>query len=132
MHIFTYGSLMFPEVWQRVVQGRYRFAPAAVDSYARFAIAGETYPGMVARAGATVCGVLYFDVDAFDVATLDAFEGEDYRRETVRVAPDGGGSVEAGAYIYLLPQKLLESPWEPERFQMERFIGAYCRDKPGE
>jgi gamma-glutamylcyclotransferase (GGCT)/AIG2-like uncharacterized protein YtfP len=132
MHIFTYGSLMFPEVWQRIVQGHYRFAPAAVDGYARFAIAGETYPGMAARAGAAVSGVLYFDVDACDVAALDAFEGEDYRRETVRVALDDGGSAEAGAYIYLLPQNLLESPWDPERFQMERFIGAHCCDKRGE
>lgn len=132
MHIFTYGSLMFPEVWQHVVQGRYRFAPAAADGYARFAVAGETYPGMVARIGAAVSGVLYFDVDERDIAALDAFEGEDYRREAVRVALDGGGSAEAGAYLYLLPQKLLESPWDPERFQMGRFIGTYCGGKRGE
>lgn len=132
MHIFTYGSLMFSEVWQRVVQGRYRFSPAVVHGYARFAIAGETYPGMVARAGATVSGVLYFDVDARDVVALDAFEGRDYRRETVRVAFADGGSAEANAYLYLLPQKLLDLPWDPQRFQLERFIGTYCRDESGE
>lgn len=124
MHIFTYGSLMFPEVWQRVVRGHYCFAPAAVDGYARFAVAGETYPGMVARTGAAVSGVLYFDVDERDIAALDTFEGEDYRRETVRVVLDDGSSAEAGAYLYLLPQKLLESPWNPEHFQAERFIGT--------
>lgn len=131
MHIFTYGSLMFPEVWQRVVQGHYRFASAAVDGYARFTVAGETYPGMVARTGATVSGVLYFDVDERDIAALDTFEGEDYRRETVRMVLDDGSSAEAGTYLYLPPQKLLESPWDPERFQVERFIGTYCRDKRG-
>lgn len=131
MHIFTYGSLMFPEVWQCVVRGHYCFVSAAVDGYARFAVAGETYPGMVARTGAAVSGVLYFDVDERDIAALDTFEGEDYRRETVRVVLDDGSSAEAGAYLYLLPQKLLESPWDPERFQKERFIDAYCYDKRG-
>ena len=130
-HVFTYGSLMFPEVWQRVVRGIYRSAPARVDGHARFEIAGETYPGMIVRPGAAVEGVLYFDVSPEDVAALDAFEGSEYRRETVMAKLAQGESVEAGTYIYLLPQKLSGSPWLPEAFQMERFIGSYCRAKLG-
>lgn len=130
-HVFTYGSLMFPEVWQRVVRGRYRGARARLDGYARFAITGETYPGMVAAPGASVEGVLYFDVTPADIAALDAFEGKEYRRDVVRVALESGESVEAGTYIYLLPQKLSGSPWLPEAFQMQRFIGSYCREKLG-
>lgn len=130
-HVFTYGSLMFPEVWQRVVRGEYRSAPARLDGHARFGIAGETYPGMVAAPGASVEGVLYFDVSPEDVAALDHFEGNEYRRELVGVVLETGESVEAGTYIFLLPQKLSGSPWLPEAFQMERFIGSYCREKLG-
>ena len=79
-HIFTYGSLMFAEVWQRVVRGSYRSAPATIVDHARYALRGETYPGMIAEAGGTVLGVLYFAVDAQDLALLDAFEGTEYRR----------------------------------------------------
>lgn len=128
-HVFTYGSLMFAPVWRRVVRGDYRLAPARLDGYARLAIAGETYPGMVAQEGASVAGVLYFDVDARDVAALDAFEGEDYRRDPVRVTLDAGGMIDAQTYVYLLPQKLTSLPWQPEAFQMERFLATYCRDR---
>lgn len=130
-HIFTYGSLMFPQVWQRVVRGVYRFAPARLDGYARFAIAGETYPGIVAQHGASVTGVLYFDVAEQDVDALDAFEGSEYRRDSVRVKLETGKTAEAGAYVYLLPQKLSQSPWAPEAFQLARFLDSYCRDKLG-
>lgn len=130
-HIFTYGSLMFAQVWQRVVRADYRSAPARLDGYARFAIHDETYPGMVAQAGASVAGVLYFDVAPPDVAALDAFEGIEYRRDMVRVTLDTGETVDAAAYVYLLPRKLSDSPWLPEAFQMERFIGSYCRDRLG-
>lgn len=131
MHVFTYGSLMFPEVWRRVVRGEYRSLTARLDGHARFAIEGETYPGMVARDGAWVEGMLYFDVSPADIGALDAFEGSEYRRDTVDVVLASGERVEAGTYIYLLPQKLSGSPWLPEAFQMERFIGSYCREKLG-
>ncbi|MGZ5781655.1 MAG: gamma-glutamylcyclotransferase family protein, partial [Burkholderiaceae bacterium] len=67
-HIFTYGSLMFPQVWQRVVRGQYHSANAIVSGYARYTIVGETYPAIIEQAGATVHGVVYFDVDEQDVA----------------------------------------------------------------
>lgn len=132
VHVFTYGSLMFPQVWQRVVRGDYRSAVARLDGHARFEIAGETYPGMVVRPGASVDGVLYFDISPADVAALDAFEGEEYRRDRVRVALFSGEIVDAATYLYLPHQKLSDSPWLPEAFQMERFIGSYCREKLGE
>jgi gamma-glutamylcyclotransferase (GGCT)/AIG2-like uncharacterized protein YtfP len=130
-HVFTYGSLMFPQVWQRVVRGEYRFARATAAGYARYAITGETYPGMVGQAGSAVQGVLYFDVGPQDLAALDAFEGGEYRREEIDVTLDAGETVRASTYIYLLPEKLSESKWLPEVFQMERFIGTYCRDRLG-
>jgi gamma-glutamylcyclotransferase (GGCT)/AIG2-like uncharacterized protein YtfP len=124
MNIFTYGSLMFPQVWERVVRSDYRATSARLDGYARFAIAGETYPGMVAQRIASVQGVLYFEIAPQDLAALDAFEGAEYRREPVQVMLESGEAVSATTYVYLLPQKLSASAWLPEAFQMERFIGT--------
>ncbi|GAB3545099.1 hypothetical protein GCM10027343_21040 [Noviherbaspirillum agri] len=129
-HIFTYGSLMFAPVWERVVQGKYRSEPARLDNHARFAIIGETYPGMVALDGASVAGMVYFDVSDMDVAALDAFEGNAYRREQVLVALESSEPVMAGTFIYLLPGKLSQSPWLPETFQLDRFLTSDCPDKP--
>lgn len=141
MHVFTYGSLMFAQVWQRVVRGTHSTRgtrdtrgmfgsePATLDAYARYAIVGETYPAMVPEYGGHVTGVLYRDLTASDVAALDAFEGSEYRRDNVRVRLASGGEVNAGAYIYLLPHKLSGMPWLPEQFRMERFLDEYCSDK---
>ena len=129
MHIFTYGSLMFPQVWQHVVRGTYRSAPASLAGHARYAIVGETYPGIIAQEGAQVAGVLYFDVAAQDVAALDAFEGEEYRRDQVPLTLASGEAMIAGTYVYLLPHRLSGLPWQPEAFRTATFLGTYCRDK---
>src|SRR5690606_9178061 len=105
-NIFTYGSLMFPEVWEKVASGRYRTAPATADGYARHPVIGATYPGMVPAAGQAVRGMLYFDVTPADVAALDAFEGGDYRIESITVRLDSGVEATAGAYIFLDPRRL--------------------------
>ena len=128
-HVFTYGSLMFDDVWSRVVQGRYASVVGSIDGYARFAIAGEDYPGMVPSGDARVTGVLYLDVDDVGVARLDQFEGDDYRRESVTVTTADGASREAQTYIYLRAERLLASPWEPDGFAMQRFLETYCRDR---
>lgn len=131
MHIFTYGSLMFPEIWQRVVRGNCRSATATLPGFARYALADDTYPGMVAQAEASVEGVLYYDVAPQDLAALDAFEGNEYRREDVNVVIESGESVIACTYIFLAEQRLSGLPWEPQAFEMSRFIGTYCSDKLG-
>ena len=131
-HVFTYGSLMFDAVWQRVVRGQYRSAGATLDNHVRLIVDGETYPGMIARVGSTVAGVLYFDVDGADLAALDHFEGLDYERVCVPVSTNSNGIVEAETYLYLPKQRLLEQAWEPQEFQMQRFLQTYCREKLGD
>lgn len=126
--VFTYGSLMFAQVWQRVVRGRYRSEPAVAADYIRLAIAGVDYPGMIARVGASVPGVLYFDVDARDMVALDAFEGADYRRVQLQVTAASGATLAAHAYLYLPLRNLSESPWLPQAFDAARFIDGYCGD----
>ncbi len=126
---------MFPEIWQRVAcvtsRGDYRYAPATAQGYARYALADDTYPGMVASPGVAVDGVLYFDVAAQDVAALDEFEGSEYRRDSIAVVINSGEVVIACTYIFMAEQRLSGSPWEPQNFQMSRFIGRYCQDKLG-
>lgn len=125
-NIFTYGSLMFPSVWEQVVRGRCRSVKAVLADHARFAITGETYPGMVMQSGATVDGILYFDVDAADVARLDAFEGVDYRRVAVQLRLVDGSELAAQTYLYNIPQRLLNLAWQAENFDIRRFLETYC------
>ena len=81
MNVFTYGSLMYPRVWELVVSGHYRSLRGTVRGFERRRISGEVYPALVRGAPeSAVEGVLYLDVSAADVAALDRFEGEPYAR----------------------------------------------------
>lgn len=137
-HVFTYGSLMYPEVWSRVVAGRYAPEPAVIEGFRRHAIAGEHYPGVVREAGGSVQGVLWRDVDDDDLARLDAFEGPDYDRIEVPAHPVAlpgqparrAPPVAAGLYLYRLADRLLPRDWSVPEFEhhgLDRFIASYLR-----
>ena len=131
VNVFTYGSLMFVEVWSRVVEGDYRSMPGTLSGHARFAVRDALYPGMVAMADARVDGVLYLDVQPDDLTRLDAFEGDDYRRIAVAIDCDDGVTRPSQTYLYRLQDRLLTDGWAPDAFAMDRFIATYCRDKLG-
>lgn len=128
-HVFTYGSLMFAPVWEQVVTGRYRGVAATLAGYRRFALLGETYPGMVREPSGSVSGVLYFDVSEADLAALDHFEGNEYERCSVGLRLGDASHVSGDTYVFTALERLSDQPWEPENFALQRFIGSYCRDK---
>ena len=125
-HVFTYGSLMFAPVWQRVVAARHRSCAANLTGYRRFALADETYPGMIEAAGGSVTGVLYFDVNDADLRALDVFEGREYARRTVQVTTPAQEQVMAQTYVFLVPALLAAHDWEPAAFPIDRFMRTYC------
>jgi gamma-glutamylcyclotransferase (GGCT)/AIG2-like uncharacterized protein YtfP len=124
-NVFTYGSLMYPQVWERVVRGRYRSALAALDGFRRHALAGVSYPGVVEQPGARVLGRVYFDVPADDLARLDAFESTEYQRCEADVtlldtqAPQATQPVRAQLYVYLRQARLLQQDWDQARFERD-------------
>jgi gamma-glutamylcyclotransferase (GGCT)/AIG2-like uncharacterized protein YtfP len=129
-NIFTYGSLMFERVWQRVVRGRYGHHRAIVKGWRRLCIRGRDYPGAIPGPG-RIEGVLWLRVSASDVGRLDRFEGAEYSRTACTVEGPGpsGASV---AYIYrfrdALSHRLLERPWDApafERIGLWRFLRQY-------
>lgn len=129
INIFTYGSLMFRPVWESVVRGNYRSTPASAFGYARYAVTGQTYPGMVQQANASVQGLLYRDVTAEDIAALDAFEGDAYRRDCLHVTLDGGAETAASTYIYTAAAGLSDTAWQPGAFQVTHFVNLHCHDR---
>jgi gamma-glutamylcyclotransferase (GGCT)/AIG2-like uncharacterized protein YtfP len=129
INVFTYGSLMFSPVWQRVVIGRYNSVGATVHGFARFAVKGEHYPGCVPTAQSNVSGRLYLDVSAADCARLDGFEGAHYARAECLVEVEKSlHCIPAWIYSYLLPHELSSAQWDPQRFENDRmaaFMATY-------
>lgn len=129
MHIFTYGSLMFPEVWTTVVRGTYPQQPARLHGYQRCCIKGETYPAAIA-AGVEdyIDGQLYLNADIEDQQRLDRFEGEDYEKVTAPVTLAEGGVVLAAVYRYRHRERLEAREWDVEWFEragIRLFLAQY-------
>jgi len=125
MNVFTYGSLMYPQVWDRVVRGRYRSAAGLLQGFRRRALRGVSYPGAIPEANAQIAGRVYFDVAAEDLARLDAFEASEYRRDAVFVSlpAEAGRAVPAQVYVYLDASRMDPQDWDAQRFEREHLAG---------
>jgi len=99
MNIFTYGTLMIPEVMSAVTTRKFRFENAILRGYARFTVKGEFYPGIIPVTDAVTEGIVYFDVDKLLLERLDAFEGDLYQRKPVRVETKEREIRDAATYV---------------------------------
>jgi gamma-glutamylcyclotransferase (GGCT)/AIG2-like uncharacterized protein YtfP len=134
MHVFTYGTLMFPEVWQAVVGRQFASVGGHVSRFALYRVRDAVFPGILATTSAAdvVRGVVYLDVDAAGVTRLDQFEDDFYRRETVTVGCVDGRICDADAYV-VPPEKrgmLTEEPWSRDEFvargDLQYFIARFA------
>lgn len=97
--LFVYGTLLFPEVLTALLGRCPPARPARLHGHRRLALRGRDYPALVAAEGHTVEGML-LAVTAAELARLDAYEAEEYRRVAVRVE-DGAGAAPVAAWVYL-------------------------------
>jgi gamma-glutamylcyclotransferase (GGCT)/AIG2-like uncharacterized protein YtfP len=126
--IFAYGTLVAEDVVRALLGRVPPAAPARLEGYARYALRGRVYPGIVPQAGAHTDGVVYEGLDAVSLARLDRFEGSLYRRESLRVLGASGLRVEAETYVVADSQRhaLSREPWSLECF-VERHLADYVR-----
>src|SRR3954447_17177619 len=119
MHVFTYGTLMFPEVWLAVVGREFDNTEGMVSGFAIFRVRDALFPG-IAPAGeeSSVRGVVYLDVDNASLQRLDAFEDVFYERLAISVDCHNGRRVEAQAYVVPEANRhvLTDEPWQREQF----------------
>jgi len=128
MNLFTYGSLMFPDVWQRVAGEAFPTRTATLADFAAWRVRRETYPGLAPAPGTTTAGVLHLGVSAEAAVRLDAFEGPFYERTAVEVALPGGTRVPAFAYVVRPAHRhdLEARRWDAGEFQklhLSHFLG---------
>ena len=129
-NLFAYGTLMFPEVWERVVGSTYQQAPASVRGMAVYRAEGKLYPVMMAGESSDVArGIVIYDLSNAALAALDHYEATFYERiEVAAVRADGSGAVTAQAYLLPESHRQLASsePWDAEAFQRDA-MGDYFR-----
>lgn len=120
MHLFTYGSLMFPQVWSSVVRGDYRQQPARLHGHQRRCIKGETYPAAIAASATdSIDGELYMNINPEDMQRLDRFEGDDYRKIEAPVVLMDNSVVMAAVYLYRHHERVTPQDWDVQWFRHE-------------
>src|SRR3954453_14575985 len=129
MHVFTYGTLMFPEVWQAVVGRSFDIVSGTAAGFEVFRVRDAVFPGIIARSGeCSVPGVVYLDVDPPSMERLDRFEDDFYERQPI--TGDCGDGQQRIAEAYVVPpvnrSLLTNEPWSRESFVasggLEQFI----------
>jgi gamma-glutamylcyclotransferase (GGCT)/AIG2-like uncharacterized protein YtfP len=134
MHVFTYGTLMFPEIWRAVVGRGFETLPATARGYAVFRVRDAVFPGITpAVRDSAVRGVAYLDVDNPSLQRLDAFEDDFYQRRAISIVCDDGRSIDAQAYVVPPENRhvLTNEQWDRDHFVasgglrqfIERFAG---------
>jgi gamma-glutamylcyclotransferase (GGCT)/AIG2-like uncharacterized protein YtfP len=134
MNVFTYGTLMFPEVWRAVVGREFASVPGTAAGYAVYRVHGAEFPGITAAGEhERVRGVVYLDVDAAAVARLDRFEDDFYERRTLWIDCDDAQRRAAEAYVVPAERRavLSDERWDRDAFVarghlaefIERFAG---------
>ena len=128
-NVFTYGSLMFPAVWERVVHGQYDSSEATIHGFKRVCVRGREHPALViARRAAPLIGRLYLDVNPQDLARLDHFETRSYARVAIAVTV-ASAAVAAHAYLALDVHSLLDAEWNVSEFEQHGlpvFLSTYA------
>ncbi len=99
--LFAYGTLQDSDILgaalgRPVPPGSLRSATA--PDHAAVYYPGRVYPALVARLGATASGMLITGLNALDLAVLDAFEGDEYRRSIISVRL-GNETIRAETYL---------------------------------
>jgi gamma-glutamylcyclotransferase (GGCT)/AIG2-like uncharacterized protein YtfP len=119
MDLFTYGSLMLPEVLEQVTGRSFSMTPARLPGWKRCQVRGQSYPAMIPCHGQTVEGVLWLGLSDTELQLLDTFEGDEYQRVPVTVTDDEGHDYQAQTYAWAKQGGLLDAPWDLEWFKLE-------------
>lgn len=124
-HLFVYGTLMADSVMRRVCGRAPTSCEGRLDDFIRLQVAGEAYPGIIRQAGACVRGLVYLNVSQSQFRTLDAYEGEEYLRQAVKVFA-GEKALDVYTYVFApaFRHRLTSKPWCLEEF-LKRDLASY-------
>ena len=132
MHVFAYGTLMFPEIWQSVAGRPFEALRGTVEGFAIYCVRDQVFPGILAATPIDVVhGVIYLDVGDDAIRRLDQFEDDFYQRQAVTVLCDDGPPREAQAYVVPHERRdvLTTELWSADQFiargDLERFVQRF-------
>ena len=119
--IFAFGLLMIPKVMKDVTGIELLGTEAVLSGFRRVSLAGRNYPGITRDDHGGVRGIYYADTDADMIRRIDAFEGDEYRRDIVSIRLASGEVCSAGVYLMSKTGEALvtNESWDLEAYKRE-------------
>jgi len=129
MNLFAYGTLTFPEVWQRIDVGPFESVPAVLPGFAIFRVRNAVFPGIIrGEPGDHVSGLVFRGLLEEDLFELEAYESDLYDRIDVIAASDQG-PLECSAFV--IPEShrsaLTNEFWDTDQFkkhQLAKYVSG--------
>ena len=104
INIFTYGTLMFPELVYALTGKNFRSEDAHIENYIRYKVitsnSYEEYPAIIENSGSNVNGKLLYDIDDESLKIIDFYEGDEYKRVTRPISLSDKTPIEAFVYVW--------------------------------
>jgi len=130
MNLFTYGTLIHPEIMAKVAGATFESKPGMLQGYQRKLVKDEVYPGIREHPESSVEGVVYFNITPAALQRLDYFEGEMYERHEVNIIHKDNTTTHAQTYV-IRPEyehHLSNQDWSYDEFLQScksQFEGGY-------
>ncbi|WFB37383.1 gamma-glutamylcyclotransferase [Kiritimatiellota bacterium B12222] len=99
--LFAYGTLQHPDIISFVLDRVPPHQPALLHDFARYAIKGQDFPGLISQPGAQTEGTAFYEISLTEWEMLDRYESDLYERQTVAMLPQNGPP--ESAEVYILP-----------------------------
>jgi gamma-glutamylcyclotransferase (GGCT)/AIG2-like uncharacterized protein YtfP len=130
INLFVYGSLMYEQVWRKLITGEFERRAAHLSGFRRLKIKDEDYPGLIRGIG-TVHGVVWLGLDNQALKRIDDFEASFYRRISGVVIDEAGVEILAEFFVIKESDRsvLEEAEWDPvefERHGLSHFLSSYA------
>jgi gamma-glutamylcyclotransferase (GGCT)/AIG2-like uncharacterized protein YtfP len=111
--LFVYGTLRDPDILDallgRVLPPHQRI-PAHAPGFEAVHYPQRVYPALILAPDGNAPGLVLFDLTPVELAILDAFEGNEYRRDTITVKTPSG-SLDADVYLPVITVPPDAAPW---------------------
>jgi len=126
-NLFTYGTLMIPEVIRAVLKRSPDvYQRASLSDHICRTLTDESFPGVKPLRDETTPGLVYQNLSEDDLKALDEYEGELFQRTKVTVLTNDGNRAIAWCFL-IKPQYehlLSNNAWNWEQF-IEEGLASY-------
>lgn len=118
INVFTYGSLMYRDIFEQVTGCRLDCVSARAHQWRRYGLVKRTYPGAMpcGDPSAAIDGVLWLNVPERALNALDEFEAAEYGRVEIKVTSRNNAMYPAFIYQWSLPEQI-HGEWDPVDFE---------------